>query len=255
MALIGFFILSSGALAEPPQKPIDHKDRSADKLPEGAVARLGTTRFRDGEGFASLAFTPDGKSLYSRGWFGPGITEWDVATGNLLHTIEPNLEFVSEVTLAPDGKTLAAVGKDGLLRVWDSQSGKTVLSLKIGVGVWKVVFSPRGHYLALADRDGGFSLRELPSGKELAGPLDRETPEDRGQTGDSMEIQHIAFSPDDRYLALGRRWQSPLVWDVAQGKLERTTLFCSGLFASLFWVRLDLFWPRMASCLQPFPWT
>src|SRR5258708_5545815 len=54
-------------------------DRYGDPLPAGAVARLGTVRFRNDMGAYSLAFSPDGKALACN-----AHVVWDAATGKEL---------------------------------------------------------------------------------------------------------------------------------------------------------------------------
>src|SRR5271156_2207355 len=58
-------------------------DLYGDPLPTGAIARLGTIRFRSSElRAAQLGVTPDGKQLISVGRFG-SVLVWDAASGRL----------------------------------------------------------------------------------------------------------------------------------------------------------------------------
>src|SRR5215469_12758015 len=60
-------------------------DRYGDPLPPGAVARLGTVRYRFGG--SSAAFLPDGRTVVSVR-DGSAIYLWDARTGRLLRRID-----------------------------------------------------------------------------------------------------------------------------------------------------------------------
>src|SRR5262249_43060980 len=88
-------------------------DRHGDPLPEMALARLSTVRWRQhlrsGSGFTAVAFSPDGKLLASTG--DVGLSLWDVATGKPVGW--PRTETgIKAAAFAPDGKTLITEGRD-----------------------------------------------------------------------------------------------------------------------------------------------
>jgi hypothetical protein len=76
--------MSSAARKAVRQDEKARTDRYGDPLPEGAVARLGTTRFRDSNNAYSVCYSPDGKILAAIG--DDGVRLWNAANGKELHS-------------------------------------------------------------------------------------------------------------------------------------------------------------------------
>ena len=51
---------------------------------------------------------------------------WDVATGELLRTLQGHTGPVNAVALTPDGNTAVSSSDDNTLRVWDVATGELV---------------------------------------------------------------------------------------------------------------------------------
>lgn len=75
-------VISAASKDAGARKPQARTDALGDPLPEGAIARLGTVRFRHGGGISFLSFTPDEKRLVSKGI--DGVRVWEAATGKEL---------------------------------------------------------------------------------------------------------------------------------------------------------------------------
>src|SRR5262249_24532446 len=61
-------------------------DRHGDALPPGALARMGTIRFRPGVSVARAVFSPDGKLLASESW-DRTVRVWETSSGRELHRL------------------------------------------------------------------------------------------------------------------------------------------------------------------------
>src|SRR5262249_7283772 len=132
----------------PPAANQARTDLLGDPLPPGAVARIGTLRFR---GWGPLAYSPDGKLLAS-GSPQEAIRIWEAATGRGLHRLTLPLQgnVIYSLTFSPDGKFLASGGNDKIVRLWDVATGKEHSRFTEPAPIKTVVFSPDGTELAVA---------------------------------------------------------------------------------------------------------
>jgi RNA polymerase sigma factor (sigma-70 family) len=223
LTLTGALAAGAGVLAQPGPKPAEappakqtreqpaRTDRFGDPLPEGAVARLGTSRWRHGDQVLAVAFSPDGKKLAS-GAMDRRVHLWDTATGRRLRTFRGHKGEVSCVLFTPDGKRLVTLGWDKTIRLWDVDSGAEIRRWAT-LGGWKVALSPDGKTLAgFSDTAAVYTINlwDLATGKKI-----RELPHEGQPDG----MTALAFSPDGRTLVSGgdrvlRRF------DVATGKQQ-----------------------------------
>jgi WD40 repeat protein len=183
---------------------------------------------------------------------------WDISTGKKCHTLDPQVEYVFDLLVSPDGHTLVLVavrrGKPRCdLQVWDVRTGKLRFALpwpeKTAVNV---EFSPDSKTLALpADLPGVVRFLDPVTGRERArtrhpnGFLRRVafTPDSgilatavaaseaiqlwdcatgsprRAQPGHVCAPTSIAVSPDGKKAATLGGWDPILVWDLTTGEL------------------------------------
>jgi WD40 repeat protein len=180
-------------------------DQYGDPLPEGALARLGTQRFRHVHSMGDLptAFSPHSKTVVT---VGDGIMRrWDTSTGKLIGRFPGDRHVI--VLYAPNGKWIAEHGQ-----LLDPISGKVVQHLP--EGATPLAFSRDGAILVIGEQDGSLTLWDTALGKP------------RTKLGGSKEnVDSAAFSADNRTLITLRGFIKDLEarhWSLAKGTLIRS---------------------------------
>jgi WD40 repeat protein len=229
-ALAGLAVLTPARAADAPRT-----DAHGDPLPDGALARLGTVRWRAGSAVAMTAFLPDGKSVLT-------ISQdyvaqvWDRDTGKELRHFDaagpapteanaPRLVMLNAggntVALSGDGKTLACPSRDGAVRVWDVTTGKEVAKLgdfSRTAGRSQLALSRDGKTLAMAVYPMNTSVWDVASAKELhtfnqSDPRSRLLPYRLTLSGDGKTLVQVGIE-----LGNGAIKTCAVVWDAANGK-------------------------------------
>lgn len=231
----GLALYSAAALSQPtfqqtpgvnPQKPAEkgepsvgqpRTDLHGDPLPAGALARLGTDRFRNSNGFLSLAYTPDGKFLVAGSW-GPAVV-WDAATGKVVRRMGAALPGASgPASLSSDGK-LAAVGgwgpaNDTAGAVYAVATGQRLYGFgNQGGQNTSARFSPDGKVLAVHGLNTDIQLHDAQTGKRLRLLVGHK----RGDGGLLYTVADVLFSPDSKLLFSAGNDGTIRQWDVASG--------------------------------------
>jgi RNA polymerase sigma factor (sigma-70 family) len=262
-AVAGATALAWSARGEkPPEQAAAAEDKASradlpdDPLPAGAVARLGTVRFRHETWVGRFVLSPDGQTLAAAA--GKSVSLWEVPTGRLRRRFLLPDEAKC-VAYAPDGKLLAVGSADCLVRLIDLTPGKGARLLtghgpgedRFSKGVWEVSFSRDGRSLTSRGSDKTTRVWDVASGKELRqlpkGPTplavapdgrlqvlpvegdakalrlwDAEANREARRLAHDDEAGRAAFSPDGKLLAVAvGALEKPariVLWEVESGK-------------------------------------
>lgn len=138
------------------------------------------------------------------------IKVWNLETRELVRTLRKDVEPVSAMSFAPDGKLVAIASTEKTVRLLDASSGEERLELK---GSKHLVFacsiSPDGKLVAAGSADGMIRLWSLPEGNEKY-----------SWQAHSAPVTTVVWSSDGAALLTCSEDTKAVLWDpVKQAKL------------------------------------
>jgi RNA polymerase sigma factor (sigma-70 family) len=177
---------SAGDAKAAPQGKQPRADLYGDPLPAGAVARLGTIRFRHDD-VEAMGLSPDGRILITKSCEDATIRAWEADSGRLLwQTRSGSLPGVTgngllNANFSPDGRFVAEIcdcrpanGMAECIILCDTKDGKVLHRFPAEGGlksVWEAIFSPDSKVIA-ANIEGTIYLWSTETGRQTAKCVD-----------------------------------------------------------------------------------
>ena len=141
-----------------------------------------------------IAYSPDGKWMATASG-DPGIFGvaklWSVEPNGAVKPVRELVEtqdVVFSVAFSPDGKKVATAGADRTIRVFEVETGKTLVQIEDHADwIFAVAFSPDGKRLASASRDKTCKVFDIEKKESLV-----------TFPGHAQPVYTVSFTPDGK---------------------------------------------------------
>ncbi len=152
-----------------------------------------------------VAGSPDGARVAVT-WSGPKGTDfalYDARSGKIIAISPQDIGDTWVIVASPDSSLLATGGEDGIVRLWETATGK--LNAECHGHARKVLglaFRPDSRRLVSASADGTVRQWDTATGQDVGPPYERHT----------GEVLTAAYSPDGQWVASGGTDRTVRVW-------------------------------------------
>lgn len=172
--------------------------------PPSPTNNLIPSRLACGSDIGKAQYSPDGALLATQSAY--DIYICDLQTMTLQHVLKASNGTYTNMMWSPDGTLVASGTTEGLLQIWEANTGAQKTALKVSSKfVGDITWSPNGKRLATTDGFGKIREWDFATRKEL---LTIEDPNGYG---------FVAWSPNGIWLAGGCPCGISTVWNASTG--------------------------------------